>query len=89
MSRFSSRIFRATNHRLPRKAKAASSRVFHGVPATKGSVFNLPTGSHLLYQKNIERSARMTQMFLTKFDKLSYTNWVTYFGMPEEQLKDV
>jgi predicted Zn-dependent protease with MMP-like domain len=65
--------------------------VFHGVPATKGSVFNLPTGpDHIvLYQKNIEavcsnEAEVRHQIRQTLMHELGH-----YFGMTEEQLRDV
>ena len=65
--------------------------IFHGVPATKRSVFNLPTGpDHIvLYQKNIEavcsnEAEVRHQVRQTLIHELGH-----YFGMTEEQLKDV
>jgi predicted Zn-dependent protease with MMP-like domain len=65
--------------------------VFHGVPTTKKSIFNLPTGpDHIvLYQKNIEavcstEAEVRQQIRLTVIHELGH-----YFGMDEEQLKDV
>ena len=65
--------------------------VFHGVPTTKKSVFDLPTGpDHIvLYQKNIEavcasEAEIRKQIRLTVIHELGH-----YFGMDEEQLKDV
>jgi predicted Zn-dependent protease with MMP-like domain len=65
--------------------------VFHGVPTTKKSIFDLPTGpDHIvLYQKNIEAvcssEAEMRQQIrLTVIHELGH-----YFGLDEEQLKDV
>ena len=65
--------------------------IFHGVPATKRSVFNLPTGpDHIvLYQKNIEAVCTNEadvrhQIRQTLIHELGH-----YFGMTEEQLKDV
>ena len=65
--------------------------IFHGVPATKKSVFDLPTGpAHIvLYQKNIaavcssEAEVRH-QIRQTLMHELGH-----YFGMTEEQLRDV
>jgi predicted Zn-dependent protease with MMP-like domain len=64
---------------------------FHGVPATKRSVFDLPTGpDHIvLYQKNIEaicsnEAEVRHQIRQTLIHELGH-----YFGMTEEQLKDV
>ena len=65
--------------------------IFHGVPATKRSVFNLSTGPDhiLLYQKNIEavcsnEAEVRHQIRQTLIHELGH-----YFGMTEEQLKDV
>ena len=65
--------------------------IFHGVPTTKKSVFNLPTGPDyiVLYQKNIEaicssEAEIREQIRLTVIHELGH-----YFGMDEEQLKDV
>jgi predicted Zn-dependent protease with MMP-like domain len=65
--------------------------VFHGVPTTKKSVFNLPSGpDHIvLYQKNIEavcsnETEVREQIRLTVIHELGH-----YFGLDEEQLKDV
>lgn len=65
--------------------------VFHGVPTTKKSIFDLPSGpDHIvLYQKNIEaictsKAEIRRQVRLTVIHELGH-----YFGMDEEQLKDV
>ena len=65
--------------------------VFHGVPTTKKSIFNLPSGpDHIvLYQKNIEavcssKAEVRKQIRLTVIHELGH-----YFGLDEEQLKDV
>jgi predicted Zn-dependent protease with MMP-like domain len=65
--------------------------VFHGVPTTKKSMFDLPTGpDHIvLYQKNIEAVCSSEpevreQIRLTVIHELGH-----YFGMDENQLKDV
>jgi len=65
--------------------------VFHGVPTTKKSIFNLPSGpDHIvLYQKNIEavcssEAEVREQIRLTVIHELGH-----YFGLDEEQLKDV
>jgi len=65
--------------------------VFHGVPTTKKSIFDLPSGpDHIvLYQKNIEavcssEAEVRKQIRLTVIHELGH-----YFGMTEEQLKDV
>jgi predicted Zn-dependent protease with MMP-like domain len=65
--------------------------LFHGVPTTKKSVFGLPTGPDhvVLYQTNIEavcssEAEVRKQIRLTVIHELGH-----YFGMNEEQLKDV
>ena len=65
--------------------------VFHGVPRTRKSVFDLPTGPDhvVLYQKNIEavcssQTEVRQQIRLTVIHELGH-----YFGMDENQLKDV
>jgi predicted Zn-dependent protease with MMP-like domain len=65
--------------------------IFHGVPTTKKSIFDLPTGpDHIvLYQKNIEavcssEAEVRKQIRLTVIHELGH-----YFGMDESQLKDV
>jgi predicted Zn-dependent protease with MMP-like domain len=65
--------------------------VFVGTPRTEKSVFDLPAGPDriLLYQKNIEAVCRdeaeiRQQIRLTVIHELGH-----YFGMDEEQLRDV
>ncbi len=65
--------------------------LFHGVPTTKKSVFDLSTGPDyvMLYQKNIEavssnEAELRHQIRLTVMHEFGH-----YFGMDEEQLKDV
>jgi predicted Zn-dependent protease with MMP-like domain len=65
--------------------------VFHGVPTTKKSIFDPSTGpDHIvLYQKNIEavcstEAEVRRQIRLTVIHELGH-----YFGLDEEQLKDV
>src|SRR6266403_6325535 len=65
--------------------------VFHGVPTTKKSVFDLSTGpDHIvLYQKNIEAVCSndeevREQIRLTVIHELGH-----YFGMSEDQLRGV
>ncbi len=65
--------------------------LFHGVPTTKKSIFALPTGPDyiVLYQKNIEavcssEAGIREQIRLTVIHELGH-----YFGMDENQLKDV
>ena len=65
--------------------------LFHGVPTTKKSTFDLSTGPDyiVLYQKNIEavcssEAEVREQIRLTIIHELGH-----YFGMDESQLKDV
>jgi len=66
--------------------------IFHGVPTTRKSVFDLPRGpDHIvLYQKNIEavcsteEAEIREQIRRTVIHELGH-----YFGMDENQLKDV
>jgi predicted Zn-dependent protease with MMP-like domain len=65
--------------------------LFHGVPTTRKSTFDLPIGPDyvVLYQKNIEAVCSSEdeirkQIRLTVIHELGH-----YFGMDEEQLKDV
>ena len=65
--------------------------LFHGVPTTKKSIFDLPTGPDyiVLYRGNIEaiccsEAEVREQIRLTVIHELGH-----YFGMDEEQLKDV
>ena len=65
--------------------------IFHGVPATKKSIFDISVGpAHIvLYQKNIEavcsdEAEVRHQIRQTLIHELGH-----YFGMTEEQLKDV
>ncbi len=65
--------------------------IFHGVPLTRKSVFDLTAGpDHIvLYQKNIEavcstEAEVLEQIRLTLMHELGH-----YFGMDENQLKDV
>ncbi len=65
--------------------------VFHGVPTTKKSIFDLPSGpDHIvLYQKNIEAACSSEaevreQIRLVVIHELGH-----YFGLDENQLKDV
>ena len=65
--------------------------VFHGVPTTRKSIFDMPSGpDHIvLYQKNIEavcssEAEVREQIRLTVIHELGH-----YFGLDEEHLKDV
>ena len=65
--------------------------VFEGVPTTRKSVFDVPSGPDriVLYQKNIEAVCSndaeiRREIHLTVIHELGH-----YFGMSEEQLEDV
>ncbi len=65
--------------------------VFEGIPATKRSLFNIVTGPAriVLFQKNIEAVCRSEeemreQVLLTVMHEIGH-----YFGMSEDQLRDV
>ena len=65
--------------------------IFHGVPATKKSVFDLPTGpAHIvLYQKNIETVCSSEAEVRQQIRQTLMHELGHYFGMTEEQLRDV
>jgi len=65
--------------------------IFHGVPATKKSVFDLPTGpAHIvLYQKNIEAVCSSEVEVRQQIRQTLMHELGHYFGMTEEQLRDV
>jgi predicted Zn-dependent protease with MMP-like domain len=65
--------------------------LFHGVPTTKWSVFNLPTGpDHIvLYQKNIEAVCSSEAEVRHQIRQTLIHELGHYFGMTEEQLRDV
>ena len=75
----------------PGKQRHLTLGIFHGIPTTKKSVFDLATGpDHIvLYQKNIEavcsnEAEVREQIRLTVIHELGH-----YFGMDENQLKDI
>jgi predicted Zn-dependent protease with MMP-like domain len=65
--------------------------IFHGVPATKKSVFDLPTGpAHIvLYQENIEAVCSSEAEVRHQIRQTLMHELGHYFGLDEEQLKDV
>jgi predicted Zn-dependent protease with MMP-like domain len=65
--------------------------LFHGVPATKKSVFDLSTGPDyvVLYQKNIEAVCTSEAEIREQIRRTVIHEIGHYFGMDEEQLKDV
>jgi predicted Zn-dependent protease with MMP-like domain len=65
--------------------------IFHGVPTTKKSFFDLPTGpDHIvLYKKNIEAICSNEAEVREQIRRTVIHELGHYFGMTEEQLKDV
>jgi predicted Zn-dependent protease with MMP-like domain len=65
--------------------------IFHGVPATSRSVFDIPTGpAHIvLYQKNIEAVCSTAAEVRNQIRQTLMHELGHYFGMTEEQLRDV
>jgi predicted Zn-dependent protease with MMP-like domain len=65
--------------------------IFHGVPATKRSVFNFLTGpDHIvLYQKNIEAVCSSEAEVRHQIRQTLIHELGHYFGMTEAQLRDV
>ena len=65
--------------------------VFHGVPATKRSVFDFSMGpAHIvLYQKNIESICSNDAEVRHQIRQTLIHELGHYFGMTEEQLRDV
>jgi predicted Zn-dependent protease with MMP-like domain len=65
--------------------------VFVGVPTTRKSVFDLSTGpDHIvLYQKNIEAICQNERQIREQIRRTVIHEFGHYFGMDEEQLRDV
>ena len=65
--------------------------IFHGVPTTKKSFFDLSTGpDHIvLYQKNIEAVCSSEEEVREQIRRTVIHELGHYFGMSEEQLRDV
>jgi len=65
--------------------------LFHGVPTTKKSVFDLPTGPDciVLYQKNIEAVCSSENEVREQIRRTVIHELGHYFGLNENQLKDV
>src|SRR6266536_1468119 len=81
------------NQSTPRRGqrKRLLLGIFHGEPTTKRSVFNLPTGpDHIvLYQRNIEAVCRSEAEVRHQIRQTLIHELGHYFGMTEEQLRDV
>lgn len=78
-------------HSMPEAPRKLLLGLFVGTPLTQKSVFDLPHGPDhvVLYQKNIEAVCRTDaeireQVRLTVMHELGH-----YFGMTEDQLRDV
>ncbi len=80
-----------TQKNKPRRQRRLLLGIFHGVPATKKSVFDLPIGpAHIvLYQKNIEAVSSSEAEVRYQIRQTLIHELGHYFGMTEEQLKDV
>jgi predicted Zn-dependent protease with MMP-like domain len=82
-------------HDQPRSQSKRPRRLllglFHGVPTTKKSVFDLPTGPDyvVLYQKNIEAVCSSEAEIREQIRRTVIHELGHYFGMDENQLKDV
>ena len=65
--------------------------LFHGVPTTKKSVFDLPTGPDyvVLYQKNIEAVCSSEAEVRQQIRRTVIHELGHYLGLDENQLKDV
>jgi len=65
--------------------------LFHGVPMTHKSVFQLPAGPDyvVLYQKNLEAVSANEAELREQIRRTVIHEFGHYFGMSEEQLKDV
>lgn len=77
--------------RRPGKQRRLLLGIFHGVPATKKSVFDLAVGpAHIvLYQKNIEAVCSSEAEVRQQIRQTLMHELGHYFGMTEEQLRDV
>lgn len=77
--------------RQPGKQRRLLLGIFHGVPATKRSVFDVSMGpAHIvLYQKNIEAVSSNEAEVRHQIRQTLIHELGHYFGMTEEQLRDV
>jgi predicted Zn-dependent protease with MMP-like domain len=75
----------------PGKHRQLRLGLFHGVPMTHKSVFQLPTGPDyvVLYQKNIEAICHNEAEVRDQIRRTVVHEFGHYFGMSEEQLRDV
>ncbi len=74
-----------------RQPKKLLLGIFHGVPMTEKSVFDLSSGPDyvVLYQKNIEAICSTEAEIFDQIRQTVIHEFGHYFGMDEEQLKDV
>ena len=75
----------------PGRSRQLLLGIFHGIPTTRKSVFNLPAGpDHIvLYQQNIEAVCSSAAEIREQIRRTVIHELGHYFGMDEEQLKDV
>ncbi len=75
----------------PGQPKRLLLGIFHGVPTTRKSVFDLSMGpDHIvLYQKNIEAVCSSEAEVRQQIRQTLMHELGHYFGMTEEQLRDV
>jgi predicted Zn-dependent protease with MMP-like domain len=75
----------------PGKPRLLRLGMFHGIPMTQKSVFQLRTGPDyvVLYQKNIEAICSNETEMREQIRRTVIHEFGHYFGMTEEQLKDV
>ena len=76
---------------LGRHPRSLVLGLFHGVPLTRKSVFDLPTGPDyiVLYQKNIEAICSNDDQIRHQIRQTVLHELGHYFGMSEAQLEDV
>jgi predicted Zn-dependent protease with MMP-like domain len=82
---------RAADKGGPGKPRRLVLGVYQGRPATQRSVFDLPTGPDriVLYQKNIEAVCSNEAEIRHEVRQTVLHELGHYFGMDEDQLKDV
>jgi len=75
----------------PGKPKLLRLGLFHGIPMTQKSVFHLPSGPDyvVLYKKNIEAISSNDAELREQIRRTVVHEFGHYFGMTEEQLKNV
>jgi len=75
----------------PGKPQRLLLGLFHGIPRTNKSVFQLPTGPDyiVLYQKNIEAVCSNDTQVREQIRRTVIHEFGHYFGMTEEQLHGV